>query len=186
MILNCDTSRLRLQCLNSASAKEVLGFYQENKTYFDPYELTRPQGFYTIGYQASALDWEWREIQNRRSLRYYLFLKGNPHTIIGVVNFSDIRYGYMQKASMGYKLHHDYWHQGFAYEACVKCLNIMFREYGLHRIEARIAPSNQPSIRLIERLGFAYEGLELQSAQINHRWQDLYLFAKLNPASKAI
>lgn len=181
MQLICETPRLMLQCLNSNSALAVRNFYQENKTYFDPYELTRPSGFYTVGYQTSFLEWEWKEMLAKRSLRYFLFLKEDPDRIIGAVNFSDIRFGCMQKASLGYKIHHDYWNQGFAYEACLKCLEIIFQEYELHRIEAHIAPSNLPSIHLIEKLGFAYEGLEVQSALINHQWQDLFLYAKLNP-----
>lgn len=177
----CETARLRLQCLNSSSALAVRDFYLENQSYFDIYELTRPSSFYTLAFQTSALDWEWKEMKDNRSLRYYLFLKDDPRTIIGSINFSDIRFGCLQKASLGYKIDHRYQRQGYAYEACVKCLDIMFRDYGLHRIEAHIAPSNYPSIQLIQKLGFLYEGLERESANINRQWQDLHRFAKLNP-----
>lgn len=181
MLLTCETARLSLQCLTSASALAVRNFYLENQPYFDPYELTRPEAFYTIGFQTSLMEWEWKEMQAKHGLRYFLFLKNEPTVIIGSVNFSDIRFGCMQKASIGYKIDHRYWHQGYAYEACNKCLDIIFKEYDLHRIEAHIAPSNQPSVRLIQKLGFSYEGLEHEAAQINHHWQDLYQFAKLNP-----
>lgn len=181
MQLIYETERLSLQCLTSASALAVRDFYLENQRYFEPYELTRPEAFYTIGFQTSVLDWEWKEMQAKRCLRYFLFLKNNPADVIGSVNFSDIRLGFMQKASLGYKIDHRYWHQGYAYEACVKCLDIIFQEYGLHRIEAHIAPANQPSIHLIQKLGFTYEGLERESAEINHHWQDLHRFAKINP-----
>lgn len=182
MLLNSyETSRLKLQCLTSASAMAVLRFYQENKPYFDRYELTRPRNFYTIGFQTSILDWEWNEMEAKHCLRYYLFLKNEPDTIIGSVNFSDIRLGCMQKASIGYKIDHRFWHQGYACEACTKSLEIMFCEYHLHRIEAHIMPSNQPSLRLIQKLGFTYEGMEREAAEINHRWQDLQRFAKLSP-----
>lgn len=181
MQLTCETDRLQLQCLTSASALAVQSFYKENQKYFEPYELTRPEAFYTIGFQTSVMDWEWKEMQAKHGLRYYLFLKSDPSFIIGTVNFSDIRFGCMQKASIGYKLDHRYWHHGYIQEACTKCLEIIFREYGLHRIEAHIMPSNLPSIRVIQALGFTYEGLEQESAEINHQWQDLYRFAKLNP-----
>lgn len=180
-MLNYETPRLRLQCLTSSSAQAVLDFYRENKPYFDQYELTRPRNFYTIGFQTGILDWEWKEMQAKHCLRYYLFLKNDPDTIIGSVNFSDIRLGYMQNASIGYKIDHRFWHQGYAYEACVRCLEIIFHEYHLHRIMAHIMPSNQPSLRLIQKLGFVYEGMEHEAAEIDHRWQDLQRFAKLNP-----
>lgn len=181
MLPKLETKRLSLQCLTSASALAVLDFYRENQPYFDLYELTRPRNFYTVSYHTAVLDWELKEMEARRCLRYFVFLKDDPSIVIGAVNFSDIRFGCMQKASLGYKIDHRFWHQGYAYEACEKCLDVMFTEYGLHRIEANIMPSNQPSIRLIERLGFSYEGTEREAAEINHHWADLYRFAKLNP-----
>ncbi len=182
MQLICETNRLILQCLDKEAATAVRNFYRENRVYFEPYELTRTPSFYTVSTQASILDWEWKEQQAKHSLRYYMFLKEDPSQIIGCVNFSDIRFGCMQKAALGYKLDYRYWHHGYAYEACTKCLEIIFDDYGLHRIEATIHPQNQPSIRLIQKLGFSYEGLEREAAEVNHHWQDLYLFSKLNPA----
>lgn len=181
MQLTCETSRLRLQCLSAEHALAVRRFYQENRTYFEPYELTRAENFYTIGYQTAVLDWEFKETKLLHTLRYYLFLKSDPSTIIGCVNLSDIRFGCMKHASMGYKLDHRYWHQGYAGEACTRLLDIAFRDYKLHRIEANILPSNEASIKLIHRLGFTYEGRALEAAEINHRFQDLYQFSKLNP-----
>lgn len=185
MLLMCETNRLILQCLNRDSALAVRNFYQDNQTYFEPYELTRSHSFYTVSTQASILDWEWKEQQANHCLRYYLFLKEEPTQIIGCVNFSDIRFGCIQKASLGYKLDYRYWHHGYALEACSKCLEIIYDVYGLHRIEATIHPLNTPSIRLIQKLGFSYEGLEREAAEVNHHWQDLYLFSKLNPSQSS-
>ncbi|MBQ8148683.1 MAG: GNAT family N-acetyltransferase [Lachnospiraceae bacterium] len=181
MLPKLETKRLRMQCLTNESAFAVLEFYKENQPYFDQYELTRPRNFYTVSYHTAALDWELKEMEARRCLRYFVFLKEEPSMIIGSVNVSDIRFGCMQKASFGYKFDHRFWHQGYAYEACTSCLDFIFRDYGLHRMEANIMPSNQASIRLIQRLGFSYEGTEKESAEINHRWEDLHRFAKLNP-----
>lgn len=181
MLSTLETARLRLQCLTSASAPAVLNFYKDNQSYFEPYELTRPANFYTIGLQTAILDWEWKEMQAKHCFRYFIFLKEDASTIIGTINFSDIRFGCMQKASIGYKLDYRYWHQGYAYEACSECLNMMYQKYQLHRIEAQVMPSNQPSLQLIRRLGFTCEGLAHEAAEINHHWEDLYQFAKLNP-----
>ena len=98
MQLTCETSRLQLQCLPAEHAPAVRRFYQENRTYFEPYELTRAENFYTIGYQTAVLDWEFKETKLLHSLRYYLFLKSDPSTIIGCVNLSDIRLGCMKHA----------------------------------------------------------------------------------------
>lgn len=181
MLLTCETSRLQLRCLPGNHAQAVCRFYQENRTYFEPYELTRSENFYTVGYQSAVMDWEYQEIQQKHTLRYYLFLKSAPSVLIGCINLSDIRLGCMRNASIGYKLDYRFRHQGYAEEACTKLLDIAFREYNLHRLEAHILPSNEASIRLIHRLGFTYEGLAREAAEINHQFQDLYQYSKLSP-----
>lgn len=181
MLLTCETSRLQLQCLPGSHAQAVCRFYQENQSYFEPYELTRSANFYTVAYQSAVMDWEYTQISQKHALRYYLFPKSDPSVLIGCVNLSDIRLGCMRNASIGYKLDYRYRHQGYAEEACRKLLDIAFQEYQLHRIVAHILPSNEASIRLIHRLGFTYEGRAIEAAEINHQYQDLYQFAKLNP-----
>jgi ribosomal-protein-alanine N-acetyltransferase len=176
-----ESERMKIECLTSNHAQLVLNFYKENSKYFDMYELTRPKNFYTTSYQTAVLYWEWKEMEASRCLRYFLFLKQDPSFILGTVNISNIRMGCLKKASIGYKIDHRYWSQGYATEACDMILDIVFREYGLHRIEAEIAPGNGASLRVAEKLGFTYEGLEYESAEINGKWQDLCLYSKLTP-----
>lgn len=181
MKLSYESERLKIECLTSAYAHLVRDFYENNANYFDKYELTRPANFYTIAFQTAMLDWEWKEMQDFHCLRYFLFCKQDPSFILGTVNISNIRMGSLKKASIGYKIDHRYWNRGYAKEACETVLGIVFREYGLHRIEAEIIPSNEPSLHVIQALGFTYEGLEHEAAEINGKWQNLYLYAKLNP-----
>ena len=180
-----ETERLQIKCLSSSYAQMVRDFYLRNAQYFEPYELTRPKNFYTIAFQTSMLDWESKEMNAFHCLRYFLFLKENPSYILGTVNLSNIRMGCIKCGSFGYKIDHAFWHQGYATEACRSILEILFRDYQLHRIEAEIMPENQDSIHVIEALGFSYEGLEREAAEINGAWQNLLLFSKLNPYSNS-
>ena len=43
---------------------------------------------------------------------------------------------------------------------------------GLHRIEINIRPENGPSIRVVEKLGFRYEGLRERYLHIDGDWRD--------------
>ena len=47
----------------------------------------------------------------------------------------------------------------------------------LHRMEICIRPENQPSLRVVEKLGFRYEGLRRRFIHINGDWRDHFAFA---------
>lgn len=66
---------------------------------------------------------------------------------------------------------------GFTYEAIKFALKVLKKEYKLHRVEARIMPSNIYSIKLIEKLGFSNEGLARSSIKINGEWEDHFVYA---------
>ena len=68
----------------------------------------------------------------------------------------DARHRY---AEVGYALRSDLWGQGLAREAVTLALDWGFRSLGLHRIEASIDPRNDASRGLLQRLGFASEGV---------------------------
>ena len=52
-----------------------------------------------------------------------------------------------------------------------------FRTLGLHRMEICIRPENVKSLRVVEKLGFRYEGLRRRYIHINGDWRDHYAFA---------
>lgn len=64
-----------------------------------------------------------------------------------------------RRAEIGYSLRSDHWGRGLASEAVSLMLEWAFRTLGLHRVEADIDPRNDGSRRLLERLGFASEGV---------------------------
>jgi ribosomal-protein-alanine N-acetyltransferase len=55
-----------------------------------------------------------------------------------------------------------------------------FETLRLHRVEAAVQPVNEPSMRVLERVGFAREGLARRYLKINGVWQDHYLYAALD------
>jgi RimJ/RimL family protein N-acetyltransferase len=68
-----------------------------------------------------------------------------------------------RQAELGYGFHPDSWGQGYGAEALARTLTHLFVEHGLHRIVAITGIHNQPSRRLLERLGFRLEGETLES-----------------------
>ena len=56
-------------------------------------------------------------------------------------------------------------------------MQFAFATLRLHRIEAACLPHNEPSIRLLQRVGFQREGYARAYLRINGIWQDHLLFA---------
>ena len=69
-----------------------------------------------------------------------------------------------RRAQVGYILDAPAWGQGFAAEAVGALLRHGFDALDLNRVEADIDPRNTASARLLQRLGFAREGL------LRERW----------------
>ena len=53
----------------------------------------------------------------------------------------------------------------------------LFKNVGLHRVEIDIRPENAASLRVVEKLGFRFEGLKERFIHINGAWRDHYVFA---------
>jgi [ribosomal protein S5]-alanine N-acetyltransferase len=69
-----------------------------------------------------------------------------------------------RRAEIGYILGRAHWGQGLMREALAALLDFAFGDLRLHRIEADVDPLNAASIRTLEHLGFAREGL------LRERW----------------
>lgn len=181
MSFKITTSRLQLQIEDSTKAEQILEFYKRNAPLFDRFEPTRPNQFYTLEFQKKFTDHEYTEIIKGKTLRYYVYLQNQPDIIIGSVNYARIEHGPFSHASMGYKFDQDYHGQGYALEACLATLPVIFNNYKIHRIEARVAPDNYPSIKLLEKMNFMYEGIEYKSVEINGTFKDHHRYCLLNP-----
>lgn len=178
----CESDRLLLKTLGADMAPMVLSFYEENKEHFEPWEPKRPNNFYTIYYQRASLSAEYHQMKEGKLLRLWVFLKDNPDEVIGTICFQNLLKAPYLSCNLGYKFGKKYNHKGYAYESIKKGIEIMWKDYGMHRIEAFIMPNNEPSLRLIERLDFVYEGICHSYAQINGSWSDHKRYALVNPS----
>lgn len=68
------------------------------------------------------------------------------------------RHGRFPTAEIGYSFATTYQRRGLATEAATRVIEWLFDTHGLRRIEAFLHPDNVASARLLERLGFLFEG----------------------------
>lgn len=177
-----ETERLILKVLEEKDALQVLDYYMRNRDFLEEWELRRPKEFYTVEAQAEQLRKDFREFEEKRALRLWIYKKGDTvnNRVLGAVAFNNIVFGAFLSCFLGYKLDRDEVNKGYITEAIRKGIEIVFKEYGLHRIEANIMPRNSRSLRVVEKLGFYNEGLAYSYLKINGHWEDHIHMVLLN------
>ncbi|WP_269792017.1 GNAT family protein [Stenotrophomonas sp. Iso1] len=83
------------------------------------------------------------------------------------------------RAEIGYSLHPDWQHRGLATEALRLILRYAFDALQLRRVEADADPRNEPSCRLLEKLGFVREGLLRERWNVNNEICDTAFYGLL-------
>ncbi len=175
-----NTERLILKVLDGSSSQIVLDYYLRNRSFLEEWEPVRSEEFYTKEYQEQQLENDLSMIKDKTLLRLWIFKRNEESRVIGTIGFSNIVWVTFLSCFLGYKLDKDEINKGYMTEAVNKGIEIMFCEYGLHRIEANIIPKNKRSLRVTEKLGFYNEGTALKYLKINGIWEDHIHMVLLN------
>lgn len=176
MYFEQQTPHLIMRVLTPQNADKVLDFYKKNATVFEKFEPIEGDNFYTLEHHQRILEYEYQEILNLRLLRFWLFEKENPNTIIGTVCFRNISPSSYASTLVGYKMDGDYRQKGYCYEALCFGIGLISKELGLHRFEALVLPENLPSVCLLKKLGFQKEGTLKNKVFLQGRWKDHDLY----------
>ena len=97
--------------------------------------------------------------------------------LVGQLNVSQITYGSLSSASLGYWVVESVAGRGITPVAVAMATDYLFFEKGLHRMEVCIRPENAASLRVVGKLGFRYEGFRRRFIHINGKWADHFCFA---------
>ncbi len=111
------------------------------------------------------------------SISWGLTLKGND-TVIGTIGYYRLKPEH-HTAEVGYALSADHWGRGLMGEALDVVVAHGFELFRFHRIEAITEPRNTASRTLLERHGFALEGLLKENYLWNGEFQDSAIYGRL-------
>ena len=84
-----------------------------------------------------------------------------------------------QHGDLGFALDSDYQRRGYMSEAVKAVLNMGFDQLKLHRIWGTADVENEPSWRLMERVGMTREGFLREDKLVRGRWRDSYMYSIL-------
>lgn len=103
--------------------------------------------------------------------------EGGETVLIGQLVVSAIFQGSLRSAAIGYWVDEGHAGLGLAPRAVALAVDYCFQVRKLHRLEINIVPTNQNSLRVVEKLGFRFEGVRERFLHINGQWRDHAAYA---------
>jgi ribosomal-protein-alanine N-acetyltransferase len=119
-----------------------------------------------------------REITSDEAYSLFIF-EARSEVLLGGLTLGLVRRGVAQACTLGYWMGQRHAGKGHMTEAVRGALNFAFSDLALHRVEAACLPHNEPSRRLLERVGFRREGEARGYLRINGVWADHLLYGML-------
>jgi ribosomal-protein-alanine N-acetyltransferase len=95
----------------------------------------------------------------------------------GEVSLGSVQRGPFQSAFIGYWIDKAFAGNGYVPEGVVLLMRYAFDVLHLHRLEAAIVPRNEPSLRVVEKLGLREEGASVRFLQIQGVYEDHLRYA---------
>ena len=177
-MLALDTDNLRLAVLRKSEAARIAEYLQNNRDFHKQFSQTHTDDYFTVSTQKKYLAYDCNSFLEGSLVPLWITLK-DDNKIIGRVSFFNFAYGGMMSCACGYHLDKEHTGKGYMTEALKSAMAFVFDEYKMHRIEAFIVPENEPSLNLVKRVGFHYEGKRMSYMHINGRYRDHEAFYML-------
>ena len=182
--LSDETVRLRLPRRSDHEAWAALRL--RSRAFLEPWEPTWAPDELSLAAWRQRLKRYRQDVAQGSSLPLLIF-DARSGALLGGITLASIRYGVAQSASIGYWMGEPYAGRGLMSAAMKLVISHAFDRLRLHRLEAACIPGNNRSVRVLEKAGFAREGLLKSYLKINGAWQDHYLYALVSdrqPAAK--
>jgi RimJ/RimL family protein N-acetyltransferase len=109
------------------------------------------------------------------SVELLISADADPLGVVGLDSVDDES----RRAELGYWVAPEHQRQGYGTEAAALLVEHGFDQLGLHKITARVFAFNEPSRRVLERLGFVREGTHRDDVFVDGEFHDTYWYGLL-------
>lgn len=170
---------MQLRAPTMADYPQWSGLRESSRAFLTPWEPIWPADDLTRSGYRRRLRRYTEDIVEDRAYPFLVF-REHDNTLIGGVTVANVRRGIVQAGTVGYWVGQAHAGKGYMTAALRVLLPTLFGELNLHRVEAACIPSNAASVRVLEKCGFAREGMARRYLCINGVWQDHYLYGLLD------
>jgi ribosomal-protein-alanine N-acetyltransferase len=173
LIQTLRDDRVTIRPIRLRDARALERELLDNRGWLRKWEATNPHGPMSFDVRAGI-----RGLQaNARAGLGLPFVVEYDGEFAGQLNVSGMSYGSLSSATIGYWVSERFAGKGVTPTAVALATDYCFFQVGMHRMEICIRPENVASLRVVEKLGFRYEGLRRRYIHINGQWCDHFCFA---------
>jgi [ribosomal protein S5]-alanine N-acetyltransferase len=165
--------QIKLRVAKIRDSKELERIILGNRDWLRPWEATNPHAPNSFDVKAQ-LRGLLRQLNDESGMPFVIEVQGK---LQGQLNVANVMYGSVSSAVLGYWISPEVAGRGVMPTAVALVTDYLMDQVGLHRVEINIRPENLASLRVIQKLGFRYEGLKQRYIHINGDWRDHYVFA---------
>ncbi|MFM5905470.1 MAG: GNAT family N-acetyltransferase [Micrococcales bacterium] len=164
---------MKLRLIRMKDSKAVEQAILGNRAWLRTWEATNPHGANTFDIRG-MIRGLLRSLDDKSGMPFVIEYQGK---LVGQLNVANILYGSVSSAVIGYWVVPEVAGKGVTPTSVALVTDYLFNAVGLHRVEIDIRPENAASLRVVQKLGFRYEGLKQRYIHINGAWRDHYVFA---------
>lgn len=164
---------IKLRVAKMRDSKQLEKLILGNRPWLRPWEATNPESpnsFDVRGQLRGLL----RQLDDQSGMPFVIEVQGQ---VQGQLNVANVMYGSVSSAVLGYWVSPEVAGRGVMPVSVALVTDYLMDQVGLHRVEINVRPENAASLRVIQKLGFRYEGLKQRYIHINGDWRDHYVFA---------
>lgn len=164
------TDRLILRQISESDGEGLFGIFADDEVteYYAWDTFTDVEQGHALAVRTAE------QFRRREAIRWGLLLPGSS-CIIGTCGYT--RWNQENRfAILGYDLARQYWRRGLMSEALAEVLRTGFGQMTLHRVEATVMAGNTASAMLLDRAGFAREGVLRERGLKGGVFRDVWMF----------
>jgi [ribosomal protein S5]-alanine N-acetyltransferase len=162
-----------IRLVRARDARVLQNELLSNRSWLRPWEATSPDGPVSFDMRLGVR----RLLQQHRDGLGVPFVMEYDGHVAGQLNVWGIARGSLATATIGYWVSERFAGKNITPTSVALATDLCFQEMRLHRMEICIRPENKASLRVVEKLGFRYEGLRRRYIHIDGDWRDHYAFA---------
>lgn len=162
-----------IRLVRARDAKPLQTELMQNRSWLQRWEATSPDGPVSLDMRAGVR----RLLQQHRDGSGIPLVMEYDGEVAGQLNVWGIARGSLASATIGYWVGERFAGRAITPTSVAMATDLCFEDMRIHRMEICIRPENEKSLRVVEKLGFRYEGLRRRYIHIDGDWRDHYAFA---------